>query len=78
MEWTASTNILEIAHIGSTDGKFRTFSVGDITSVDTNITKRITSIGEELQQVFSQNDDFETTGDGIIDFSEGNPFGEVT
>lgn len=78
VEWTASTNILEIAHIGSTDGKFRTFSIGDITSVDTNITKRITLVGEELQQVFSQNDDFETTGDDIIDFSETNPFGEVT
>jgi hypothetical protein len=31
-----------------------------------------------LQQVFSQNDDFETEADSFLDFSEGNPFGEVT
>jgi len=77
--WDASTNILEVAHVGSTDGQWRTFSAGTtITSTDTNITKTINSVGEELQQVFSQNADFETEGDNIIDFSEGNPFGEVT
>lgn len=77
--WDASTNILEVAHVGSTDGQWRTFSAGTtITSTDTNITKTISSVGEELQQVFSQNADFETEGDNIIDFSEGNPFGEVT
>lgn len=77
--WDASTNILEVAHVGSTDDQWRTFSAGTtITSTDTNITKTISSVGEELQQVFSQNADFETEGDNIIDFSEGNPFGEVT
>lgn len=77
--WDASTNILEVAHVGSTDGQWRTFSAGTtITSTETSITKTISSVGEELQQVFSQNADFETEGDNIIDFSEGNPFGEVT
>ena len=78
VEWNAATRILEIAHMGATDGKFRTFSAGAITSVDTNITRTITSVGEELQQVFNQSDNFETVGDDIIDFSESNPFGEVT
>ena len=79
VNWDASTNILEVAHIGSTDGKFRTFSAGtSITSVTSNITKTISAIDEELQQVNSQNASFETTGDDIIDFSESNPFGEVT
>ena len=77
--WDASTNILEVAHVGSTDGQWRTFSAGTtITSTETSITKTISSVGEELQQVFSQNADFETEGDNIIDFSESNPFGEVT
>ncbi len=77
--WDASTNILEVAHVGSTDGQWRTFSAGTtITSTETSITKTISSVGEELQQVFSQNTDFETEGDNIIDFSESNPFGEVT
>jgi len=79
VNWDASTNILQVAHIGSTDGKFRTFTAGtSITSTTTNITKTISAIDEELQQSFSQNDAFETTGDDIIDFSESNPFGEVT
>ena len=77
--WDASTNILEVAHVGSTDGQWRTFSAGTtITSTETSITKTISSVGEELQQVFSQNAAFETEGDNIIDFSESNPFGEVT
>ena len=79
VDWDASTNILEVAHVGSTDGKWRTFSAGTtITSTETNITKTINSIGDELQQVFSQNDDFEIEADSFLDFSEGNPFGEVT
>ena len=79
VNWDASTNILEVAHIGSTDGKFRTFSAGtSITSVTSNITKTISLVGEELQVANSQNASFETTGDDIIDFSEINPFGEVT
>ncbi len=79
VNWDASTNILQVAHIGSTDGKFRTFSAGtSITSTTSNITKTISAINEELQQSFSQNAAFETTGDTIIDFSESNPFGEVT
>ena len=79
VNWDASTNVLEVAHVGSTDGLWRTFSAGTtITSTETSITKTINSIGDELQQVFSQNDDFETEADGFLDFSEGNPFGEVT
>lgn len=79
VDWNASTNVLEVAHVGSTDGRWRTFSTGtSITSTETAITKTINSIDDELQQVFSQNDDFETEGDNIIDFSESNPFGEVT
>jgi len=79
VDWNAQVNILSVSHVGSTDGKWRTFSAGTtITSTESNITKTISSIDEELQQVFSQNSDFETEGDNIIDFSESNPFGEMT
>jgi hypothetical protein len=45
--WDASTNILEVAHVGSTDGQWRTFSAGTtITSTETSITKTISSVGE--------------------------------
>ena len=79
VDWNAQVNILSVSHVGSTDGKWRTFSTGTtITSTESNITKTISGVDEELQQVFSQNSDFETEGDNIIDFSESNPFGEVT
>ena len=78
VDWNADSDKLYVAHIATPDGKFREFTTGSITSQTTNITKTITSIGEQLQQVDAQNTDFETFGDDILDFSEGNPFGEPT
>lgn len=78
VDWHADSDKMYVAHIATPDGKFREFTTGSITSQTTNITKTITSIGEQLQQVDAQNTDFETFGDDILDFSEGNPFGEPT
>ena len=78
VDWNADSDKMYVAHIATPDGKFREFTTGSITSQTTNITKTITSIGEQLQQVDAQNTDFETFGDDILDFSEGNPFGEPT
>ena len=78
VDWHADSDKMYVAHIATPDGKFREFTTGSITSQTTNITKTITFIGEQLQQVDAQNTDFETFGDDILDFSEGNPFGEPT
>ena len=78
VDWHADSDKMYVAHIATPDGKFREFTTGSITSQTTNITKTITSIGEQLQQVDAQNEDFETFGDDILDFSEANPFGEPT
>lgn len=78
VDWNADSDKMYVAHISTPDGKFREFTTGSITSQTTNITKTIASIGEQLQQVGAQNEDFETFGDDILDFSEGNPFGEPT
>ena len=78
VDWHADSDKMYVAHIATPDGKFREFTTGSITSQTTNITKTITSIGEQLQQVDAQNTDFEPFGDDILDFSEGNPFGEPT
>lgn len=78
VDWHADSDKMYVAHIATPDGKFREFTTGSITSQTTNITKTIVSIGEQLQQVDAQNTDFETFGDDILDFSEGNPFGEPT
>ena len=78
VDWNADSDKMYVAHIATPDGKFREFTTGSITSQTTNITKTITSIGEQLQQVDAQNEDFETFGDDILDFSEANPFGEPT
>jgi len=79
IRWHADSDKLYVGHISTPDGKFREFTTGSITSQTSNITKTIASIGEPiLQQVDAQNTDFETFGDDILDFSEGNPFGEPT
>jgi len=78
VDWNADSDKMYVAHISTPDGKFREFTTGSITSQTTNITKTITSIGEGVEMEIAQNSDFETFADDILDFSEGNPFGEPT
>ena len=81
-EYNDSTNILKVAHLSATDGKFHMFTTGDITSLDstgnegTRFTRRITAVNEELAQVINQNSDFDTVSTTFLDFSEENPFGD--
>lgn len=79
IDWDAGNNILQIAHIAgdSADGIVN-FTAGSIVSDQSGITKTIVSIDSDLQQEFNQVDAFENEGDLIIDFTESNPFGEVT
>jgi hypothetical protein len=79
IDWDAGNNILQIAHIAgdSADGIVN-FTAGSIVSDQSGITKTIVSIDSDLQQEFNQVNAFENEGDVIIDFTESNPFGEVT
>lgn len=76
--WDAGNNTLQIAHIGGDSSGVIDFAQGTITSSQSGITKTVLNIDSDLQTNFDQTEAFETEGDLIIDFSEDNPFGEVT
>ena len=74
-----------INEIGS-DGTARKFKISNLaadilTGLDSNATWYFSQDADDQAMkgdVFAQNKDFETDGDAIIDFSESNPFGEIT
>ena len=80
--YTDQDGILQLVNVGASDGKYHNFVVGrDITFGATNkrYTRTVLSVGESTNLTKNeQNTGFETFADDIIDFSEGNPFGEVT
>ena len=74
-----------INEIGS-DGTARKFKISNLaadilTGEDSGATWYFNQDADDQAMkgdVFAQNKDFETDGDSIIDFSESNPFGEIT
>lgn len=84
-KWNDSSNELSLVHLGADDGKYHVFTTGSVSNIFSSglgtdsASYTVISTRENNQiQVTQQNDIFETEGDNIIDFSEGNPFGEVT
>ncbi len=71
--WNVNTSVLEIA---SASGEF--VSGETVVGEDSEASYMIRAITEfEASDGFSSNDDIETEADAIIDFSEGNPFGQA-
>lgn len=74
-----------INEVGS-DGTARKFKISNLaadilTGDDSSATWYFNQDADDQAMkgdVFAQNKDFETDGDSIIDFSESNPFGEIT
>jgi len=85
-KWNDSSNELTLVHIGADDGKYHVFTTGSISNLfadgyggtDSAAYTVISTSENNLIQTTQQNTFFETEGDNIIDFSESNPFGEVT
>lgn len=71
--WDAATSTLKVSGMG-TD-----FVVGDlIVGEDSNATYKILSYDTyKLDSAYDESEDIEKEADGIIDFTEINPFGEV-
>ena len=82
---------LRVVAVRSSVGDYRTFAITDLTNnigrinnLENNndgwsITQvyTVNSNGLDIaQEPLAQNEIFETTADGIIDFSESNPFGD--
>jgi hypothetical protein len=74
--YDAANNFVKLAHIGSDDGLYHTFTTGTITGTDSSVTRTVTVINDEYAQVTAQNEDFRSFGFDFLDFSESNPFGE--
>ena len=77
--WSDSDEILKLAHIGSTDGKYHPFTTYRPITGDTSgaswIPKSIKEIIDSQSEIQNKTfDDFE--GD-FLDFSESNPFGDL-
>lgn len=79
VEWNADTNVLTVVHVASSDGLLRSFgTVNSITGASSGTTARPTAVSEQIENSSNevQNEEFENIADGILDFSESNPFGD--
>lgn len=76
--WSDSDNKLYLAHVGSTDGKYREFVTSrQIVGSESSAVATPTLV-EELQDIqnSAQEITFEASNFEFIDFSESNPFGD--
>ena len=82
VDWNSVTQILTVVNVGSSDGLLRGFGTTNPIiaqrGVNTSVTATVVSVAEEIENSSNevQNDEFETVADGILDFSESNPFGD--
>tara|TARA_B100002019_G_C21268199_1_gene600610 strand:+ start:42 stop:1157 length:1116 start_codon:yes stop_codon:yes gene_type:complete len=79
VKYSDSDDKLHIIHAGADDGKYHTFTVGKkVLGLKSNAGGVITLVVEDNQlSQNEQNEDF-STGADFIDFSETNPFGDVS
>jgi len=78
-DWDGSTNVLTISQIRSSDGVFREFRSGDtITSTESNDTRTISIVNDDLSVEDSFNSDYSDDISGIFDTSINNPFGNIS
>jgi hypothetical protein len=79
IKYSDSDNKIHIIHAGADDGKYHTFAAGKkVVGLTTGAGGVITLVVEDNQLSNNeQNDDF-STGADFIDFSESNPFGDVS
>lgn len=74
------TGITCVGHLGTDDGNFHRFvTTQPVVGATSGISALIGSISEEQKlSENEQNNDFETFADDILDFTESNPFGDVS
>ena len=77
--WSDSDRILQLAHVGSTDGQFRSFSTNAKIVGASSTAEWVPKLVEELQQIqnTAQNKVFDDFESDFLDFSESNPFGDI-
>ena len=81
-KWSDSDNTLYLVHVGADDGKYHTFNA--FNSVSSSSATYAPSLVTELQQIeevsagVGQNNYFDDFEGDFLDFSEGNPFGDIS
>ena len=77
--WSDSDRILQLAHVGSTDGTFKTFSTSRSVVGASSNAQWVPKLVEDLQEIqpTAQNKVFDDFEADFLDFSESNPFGDM-
>ena len=78
-DWSDSDNVLQVAHVGATDGKFHTFTTNTTVQGQTSGAVATPTLVQELQEIQkdAQNQVFNDFEADFLDFSESNPFGDI-
>ena len=78
-KWSDSDNKVHLIHAGADDGKFHNFVAGQtVTGLTTGSTGVISLIVEDNQLSENEQNTSFSSGADFIDFSESNPFGDVS
>ena len=77
--WNHETRLLKIAHTGATDGKYHEWGTDQpIVGADASLTPVSADEGVNEIQRLSQNKVFSDFANDFVDFSESNPFGDLS
>lgn len=77
-KWSDSDNTLYLVHVGSDDGVYHTFNTSNaVVSDDASYAPSLVQELQNIQQV-AQNDFFDDFESDFLDFSESNPFGDIS
>ena len=79
-DWSDSDKVLQLAHVGATDGKLHTFTTTTQVSGQTSLAVATPTLVTELQEIQkdAQNKIFDDFEADFLDFSESNPFGDLS
>ena len=77
--FNSETRLLKIAHTGADDGNYHVWST-DRTVVGNNASLTPSSLDEGVNEIqpLSQNKVFDDFANDFVDFSESNPFGDIS
>lgn len=75
-KWSDSDNILNVIHVGASDGNYHEFITSQVVTVnDSDFT--VLSVAEDNKiSSNEQNEEFSTFSADFLDFTENNPFGD--
>ena len=81
-KWDSANSTLYLAHVGSTDGTYQTFTTtAQVNGASASYAPNLVDELQKIQQVVdnrSQGSYFDNFEGDFLDFSESNPFGDVS